>query len=98
MVKMRYSKEVYQFLYTDKSEAGVYQYWREGRSGRCVTIRVDQGRYQSFVYAPEFDCQNQNSSEIGNDTISCRFNGQPLTCKVYIDRSEAATFVDVTFS
>lgn len=87
----------YRFLRTDKSEAGVYQYWRESRSGRCVTIRVDQGRYQSFVYAPEFDCQNQASSGTGNETIRCRFNGQPLTCNVYVDRSEAATFVKVTF-
>jgi hypothetical protein len=52
----------YQFLRTDKSEAGVYMYWKEGRSGKCVTVRVEGGRYQSLVYAPASNCQTAQST------------------------------------
>ena len=35
--------------------------WREYRSNRCVTVRTADGRYQSIVYAPDFDCQSGGS-------------------------------------
>jgi hypothetical protein len=34
-----------------------YTYWREGNTGYCVTIRTEDGRYQSLAYASPFDCQ-----------------------------------------
>ncbi|WP_104899094.1 hypothetical protein [Nostoc sp. 'Peltigera membranacea cyanobiont' N6] len=41
-----------------KSDDSGYGYWLEGRTNYCVTIRTDQGRYQSIVYtgSPE-DCK-----------------------------------------
>lgn len=41
-----------------KTDEGGYSYWLEGRSNYCVTIRTDEGRYQSIVYTGGAgDCQ-----------------------------------------
>ncbi|MBW4583534.1 MAG: hypothetical protein KME42_28570 [Tildeniella nuda ZEHNDER 1965/U140] len=41
-----------------KADNGGYTYWLEGRTNYCVTIRTDDGRYQSIVYAGgAADCQ-----------------------------------------
>ncbi|MEH2229831.1 MAG: hypothetical protein V7K71_09315 [Nostoc sp.] len=41
-----------------KSDDSGYSYWLEGRTNYCVTIRTDQGRYQSIVYTGgPGDCQ-----------------------------------------
>jgi len=39
-----------------KSGGASYANWREASTGRCVTIRTEQGRYQSIVYVPRADC------------------------------------------
>ncbi|MEH1939102.1 MAG: hypothetical protein V7L01_02630 [Nostoc sp.] len=41
-----------------KSDDSGYGYWLEGRTNYCVTIRTEEGRYQSIVYTggPE-DCK-----------------------------------------
>ncbi len=39
-----------------KSGGSSYSNWREASSGRCVTIRTEQGRYQSIIYVPRVDC------------------------------------------
>lgn len=33
-----------------KADEGGYTYWLEGRTNYCVTIRTDEGRYQSIAY------------------------------------------------
>ncbi|MGI0488569.1 hypothetical protein ACN4EK_24425 [Pantanalinema rosaneae CENA516] len=49
----------YQFVKSSGEGNSVYSYWLEGRTNYCVTIRTEQGRYQSIVYAGgPFDCQN----------------------------------------
>jgi hypothetical protein len=41
-----------------KADDGGYSYWLEGRTNYCVTIRTDEGRYQSIVYTGgSADCQ-----------------------------------------
>lgn len=48
----------YRFVKADPSGDAVYSYWLEGRSNYCVTVRTEQGRYASIVYAGgPFDCQ-----------------------------------------
>jgi hypothetical protein len=51
----------YSYVRTDKSGGSSYTYWREYRSNRCVTVRTADGRYQSIVYAPDYDCQGGQS-------------------------------------
>lgn len=52
----------YHFVATDKSESGVYMYWREKQTKKCVTVRVEDGRYQSIVYAPDSDCHSARTA------------------------------------
>ncbi|MEH2361592.1 hypothetical protein [Nostoc sp.] len=41
-----------------KSDGSSYGYWLEGKTNYCVTIRTEQGRYQSIVYTGgSGDCQ-----------------------------------------
>ena len=47
----------YSWVRTDKSDNSAYSYWRDNRSGRCVTVRTTQGRYASIVYTSDFDCK-----------------------------------------
>ena len=51
----------YSYVRTEKSGGSAYSYWREYRSNRCVTVRTADGRYQSIVYASDFDCQSGGS-------------------------------------
>lgn len=57
----------YEFLRTDKSDEGVYSYWTEKETGKCVTVRTEEGRYQSLVYAPSSDCGTANVSQSRTD-------------------------------
>lgn len=47
----------YEYRNGSKSGDSSYTNWQERSTGRCVTIRTVDGRYNSIVYAPEFDCQ-----------------------------------------
>jgi hypothetical protein len=48
----------YRFAKASGSGDSVYSYWLERGTNYCVTIRTEQGRYQSIVYAGNpFDCQ-----------------------------------------
>ena len=47
----------YTWVRTDKSGGSAYSYWREQRSGQCVSVRTTEGRYASIVYTPDFDCR-----------------------------------------
>lgn len=47
----------YTWVHTDKSGGSAYSYWREQRSGQCVSVRTTEGRYASIVYTPDFDCR-----------------------------------------
>ncbi len=45
----------YTSVNTEKSGGSSYSYWTETGSNKCVAIRTEEGRYQSIVYAPNFD-------------------------------------------
>lgn len=47
----------YKFVKGEKSGGNSYTNWRNARSGRCIIVRTANGRYQSIVSAPAFDCQ-----------------------------------------
>jgi hypothetical protein len=46
------------YAYKSGSTSGDSKYsnWYNRSNGRCVTIRTEQGRYQSIVQAPPYDC------------------------------------------
>jgi uncharacterized membrane protein len=46
------------YAYRSGSTSGDSKYsnWYNRSNGRCVTIRTEQGRYQSIVQAPPYDC------------------------------------------
>ena len=47
----------YRFVKGEKSGSDSYTNWRHARTGQCITVRTAQGRYQSLVTSPAFDCQ-----------------------------------------
>lgn len=47
----------YKFVKGEKSGSDSYTNWRNARTGQCITVRTANGRYQSLVTAPDFDCQ-----------------------------------------
>jgi len=73
----------YTWVKTDKSSDSIYSYWTEDSTGKCVTIRTEEGRYQSIVYAPEFDCQDNTTSKA--EPVTTTSDGQ---CKLYNKKSD----------
>ena len=47
----------YKFIKGEKSGSDSYTNWRNARTGQCIIVRTAEGRYQSLVTAPDFDCQ-----------------------------------------
>jgi hypothetical protein len=49
------------YIYAKGESSGdsKYSYWEERSTGRCVTIRTADGRYQSIVYAMDESCQSR---------------------------------------
>lgn len=47
----------YKLANSSHSGGSSYSNWRERSTGRCVTVRTNNGRYQSIVTVPEADCQ-----------------------------------------
>jgi len=72
----------YTWVKTDKSGGSAYSYWRESGSNKCVTIRTADGRYQSIVYAPDFDCETVASTE--SASVSTTVEGK---CRLYNEKS-----------
>ena len=56
----------YHRLRTDKSGNDFYSYWRDNRSGSCISIRISQGFIASIVNTPAFDCQGDNQGGRGH--------------------------------
>lgn len=53
----------YEFVRADKAGDSAYTFWREPRSGRCVTVRTTNGEYASIVYSPDSDCGGGQASQ-----------------------------------
>ena len=68
--EMELQRRDYQFIRTEKSTSDAYSYWREESTGKCLVVRTSDGRYQSLVYVPEFDCQNPSSTNPSNNTTA----------------------------
>lgn len=51
----------YKFVKGEKSGGDSYTNWRNARTEQCITVRTADGRYQSLVTAPAFDCQGSSS-------------------------------------
>ncbi len=66
----RMEQRGYQRLRTDQSGNDYYSYWRDNRSGSCISIRISQGNYASIVSTPDFDCQqgNQGGGSAGDQS------------------------------
>ena len=47
----------YKFVKGEKSGSDSYTNWRNARTGQCIIVRTANGRYQSLVTAPAFDCR-----------------------------------------
>ena len=68
----------YEFIRTEKSEDSAYSYWLESGTGKCVTVRTENGRYQSLVYTPSFDCETASTPELRTETFE-------TVCGVIVD-------------
>lgn len=73
----------YTWVKTDKSGGGSYSYWRESGSDKCVTIRTADGRYQSIVYAPDFDCKTSAAEKPAAVSVTVEGN-----CRLYNEKSD----------
>ena len=47
----------FQWVKTQKSDDSTYSYWKNPRTGECLTVRTVEGRYASLRPSPEFDCR-----------------------------------------
>ncbi|MGK7943883.1 MAG: hypothetical protein AB4058_05385 [Microcystaceae cyanobacterium] len=74
--EMQLRRRGYQFLKTEKTGNSAYYYWREQSTGNCLVVRTADGRYQSLVYAPQFDCQTNAS---GSSSPSAQASGRNIT-------------------
>jgi len=54
----------YTLVRTVKQGANEFSYWRESRSGRCVSVRSAKNRYAAFSYVPPAECGG-GSGQIG---------------------------------
>ncbi len=73
----------YTWVKTDKSGGSSYSYWTENDSGKCVTIRTADGRYQSIIYTPKFDCKNGTTAK--SEPVTATVEGH---CKLYNKKSD----------
>lgn len=53
----------YTFIRTSKSGNDSYMYWREARTGHCISVHVADGRYQSLVKTSNLDCKGGTSAD-----------------------------------
>lgn len=51
----------YQYIRTDGSGQDLYSYYTEPRSGRCITVHIGNGRYESLQYnSTDIDCRGNS--------------------------------------
>lgn len=47
----------YSFIRKEAAGSSAYAYYNEEQTGNCVTVRTQDGRFASIVYATQFDCR-----------------------------------------
>jgi hypothetical protein len=86
----------YTFVKGEKSGSDSYTYWRQRQSGQCISVRTAEGRYQSLVTTPSFDCQGGSAGGApakGSDAQPSHFatvcgvtvEGKPYRYKCTVD-------------
>jgi hypothetical protein len=67
-------KRGYQAIKRESAGDSTYSYWKEPKTGFCVTIRTQFDRYQSIAYASALDCQapQPTSSQTTEETAAAR--------------------------
>lgn len=60
----------YRYVRTERAGDNSWDYWREPRTNRCVTVRVADNRYRSIVYAHELDCKGSADDNWGGSGSS----------------------------
>ncbi|WP_067146050.1 hypothetical protein [Pseudotamlana agarivorans] len=58
----------------DKSSAGIYQNWWSSRRGKCVTVRIEDGRVKSVVNTDAFDCGKSGNSSSNHSSHNSSHN------------------------
>jgi hypothetical protein len=64
----------YTLVRTVENGANEFSYWREGRSGRCVSVRSAKNRYAAFSYVPDAECDG-GSGQIGYGGSASGYSG-----------------------
>jgi hypothetical protein len=75
----------YTWIKTDKSGGSSYSYWTESGSDRCVTIRTTNGRYESIMYAMDYDCEQDKDTSTKSVSVSASADGR---CRLYNQKSD----------
>ena len=60
----------YDHLGGKKAGASSYTYWRESSTGKCVSVRVAEGRFDAIVHVPRADCAGFDSTGSGGGESS----------------------------
>ena len=58
-------RQGYSYVRGTKEGGSSYTYYEDQRSDQCIVARTFDGRVASIVYAPEFDCNNQQGGDSG---------------------------------
>jgi hypothetical protein len=97
----------YTWVKTEKEGGSSYSYWTESGSNKCVTIRTEDGRYKSIVYAPAADCGNGTTAAaavapaaveaqcklFNSKSNNYKYDG---SCKIMQDTTGSSEVIDVT--
>lgn len=51
----------YEFAHTHEAGASSYSYWVKTQTGRCISVRTEDGRFTAIVHTPESDCEVEES-------------------------------------
>ena len=79
---------------TVEQGANEFSYWRESRSGRCVSVRSAKNRYAAFSYVPDAECGG-GSGQIGYGGSASGYSGSH---GVTLHRDLKFTGVDEAFT
>ncbi|QQY81874.1 hypothetical protein JJL45_13240 [Tamlana sp. s12] len=63
----------------DKSSSTIYQNWWNSRKGKCVTVRIEDGRVKSAVNTEAFDCGKSGSGSSHNSSNNDNLNLSSLS-------------------
>ncbi|KAB1067240.1 hypothetical protein F6U93_12540 [Tamlana haliotis] len=89
-----FKDEGYHLEKVNKSNAGIYQNWWNGRKRKCITVRLDDGRVESVVNS-QGDCGSVESSHSSNSHHSSSRNNGKLNLYSLSGMSESSAFSEL---